>query len=523
MTFAELGLDLEFCEKLSRRGIEKPTPIQTECFLKISESHSVLGLSKTGTGKTLAYLAPLLQAQKKDPNRRTLVLLPTRELVAQVQSSLEALMSEGMTCVPIVGGEPEDRQVEKAAHAHWILATPGRLLDLLQRRKVTLAQVKTLVFDEADRLLDMGFIDDIRALMKFLEPPLQMLFFSATLHFGVEEMAYEFGAEVERIGFEEDELTVAGLDHRVAFVGEEEKFHALAHFLHGQREKRGIIFSNYRDKAHYISDRLRGLGYHAEGLSAQLSQPQRSRIMELFRAEKLQTLVASDLAARGLDVQGLDYVVNIDLPEDAATYVHRVGRTARAGLKGVAISYVGYEDALRLEKIEKFIESPIAREKIPLEHLEGPLPRNPLEAPRAPRPAQPAQSHSAEPRAQGGDARRSSGDRHRAPRPAAPKRSPESARPHAHAPRVAAPTAAPKVAPSWSDKLVAFVKKLFGATPPAAPAVVAPTDRPRSDAPQNDSAAGGRGRSGSRGPRGSFSGGRRGPRSSTPPARRRPR
>lgn len=379
MSFIELGLSEKFCERLRAKNILEPTPIQAEVFTPIVSGQSVLGLSKTGTGKTFAYLCPLVdrlsQSTQGTEGIRGLVLVPTRELATQVSRDLETLCGAEQRGTVIVGGEAEEKQIKDSLSTTWIIATPGRLLDLLKRRMLDVSHVQALVFDEADRLLDMGFIDEIRAIMKFLPRPMQLLFFSATLHFGVDEMAYEFGAECFRFGQEEDQVTVEGLDHKISFVGDDEKFHALVWYLTQQEGKRGIIFSNYREKVHEVSSRLRGLGMKAGGLTAQLTQSARSKIMDEFRSGKMQVLLASDLASRGLDVFDIDYVVNFDLPEDPAVYVHRVGRTARAGRKGNALSFVGYEDSYRLGRLENFLGKPIERFQFPVDAFSGRLHR----------------------------------------------------------------------------------------------------------------------------------------------------
>ena len=389
MNFVDLGLAPEFVERLQKKGISTPSPIQAEVFPAIVDGKSVLGFAKTGTGKTFAYVLPLIQrmhsqvlgnAEFAKPGIRTIVLVPTRELATQVFRDLELITGSEATGVVIVGGESDEDQIRRSNQASWIIATPGRLLDLLRRRAVDVSRVHALVFDEADRLLDMGFVDDMRAIVKFLPKEqaqsLQMLFFSATMHFGIDEMAYEFGAnEVLRFGKETDELTVEGLDHRISFVGDQEKLHALAHLVFEQGTGRGIVFSNYRERAHEVAYRLKTLGCEAEVLTAQLTQAARTKIMERFREGKTRILVASDLAARGLDIFDIDFVVNLDLPEDPATYVHRVGRTARAGRKGVAYSFVGFEDAFRLERLEKFLGKSIVRHPFPVEQLQGTLPR----------------------------------------------------------------------------------------------------------------------------------------------------
>jgi superfamily II DNA/RNA helicase len=389
MTFEEMGLDSSFAQRLSQRGVSTPTPIQAEVFKPIFEGQSVLGLSKTGTGKTFAYLCPMVQRFHANSKSgiRAVTLVPTRELAFQVAQGLQDLAGDTQKSTVIVGGEPEEKQIRDAATATWVIATPGRLLDLLNRKQLDLSQVDATIFDEADRILDMGFIDEVRLIMKYLPRPVQMLFFSATMHFGVDEMAYEFGADCFRFGKEQDELTVEGLDHRVAFVGDDEKFHALVSVVHKHQKARGIVFSNYRERAHELASRLNGLGWNAASLTAQHSQSVRSKIMEDFRSGSIQVLMASDLASRGLDVFDIDYVVNYDLPEDPAVYVHRVGRTARAGRQGFAISFIGFEDAFRLERLERFLAKPIERFRFESTELQGPMKRNRPREPKAPKAA----------------------------------------------------------------------------------------------------------------------------------------
>jgi superfamily II DNA/RNA helicase len=380
LNFELLGLSKKFVENIKKKGIEKPTPIQKDVFSPILNKKSLIGFSKTGTGKTFAYVLPICELNHRSQESvgiENLVLVPTRELSAQVVEDVVVATGQRNCVVSIVGGESEEKQIAQLKSAKWIVATPGRLLDLLKRKFVNIADVRTIVFDEADRLLDMGFQDDMRAILKYVpKGKAQLLFFTATVHLGLEEMAYEFGIEsLERIGTETDNITVEGLDHRVSFVGEEEKFFALAHWLSENPNLRGLVFSNYRDKASHVSGRLKGLGCAVESLTAQLSQGQRTDIMDRFKKQKINVLIASDLAARGIDVFNLDFVINYDLPEDPATYVHRVGRTARAGKKGQAISFVGFEDAFRLEKLEKFLGKPIPRYTFESEKLSGRLPR----------------------------------------------------------------------------------------------------------------------------------------------------
>ncbi len=382
MNFRELELNSVLVDRLTSRQITAPTPIQEEVFAPIKSGSSILGLSKTGTGKTLAYLLPLVDAHLLKTSTSDaaqvptfLVLVPTRELATQVAQELFLLLQDSKKFVVIVGGESEEKQIELAKTAQWIVGTPGRVLDLFKRKMIQLDSIQSVVLDEADRLLDMGFVDDIRSIVRLLPSLKQHIYFSATLHFGVEEIAYEFGKELIHYGTQSDELTVEGLDHKISNIGDQEKFHALANFLFSRSAERGIVFSNYRERAHEIAARLKGLGCAAEVLTAQLNQSQRNQIMDGFRSGKIQVLCASDLAARGLDVFDLDFVINYDLPDDSATYVHRVGRTARAGRKGLAISFVGFEDSYRLDKLEKYLGQKIPLHHFTAESLSGSLPR----------------------------------------------------------------------------------------------------------------------------------------------------
>jgi len=382
MTFEDLGLNPESAASLAANSITLPSQIQEEVFKPLREGESVIALSKTGTGKTLAYLAPLVQRYAFDlkeslsPNETWgLILVPTRELASQAEKNLKLLSGNNLQAVVIIGGESEKNQISLGSRSAVYIATPGRFLDLLSRKQIKANHLKCVVFDEADRILDMGFANDIRAIRQQLPKELQLCFFSATIHFGIDEIAYEFGVEALRIGKESDELTVEGLDHRVAFVGDNEKLHALVNFLKVRPQKRGIVFCNYKQDAYGLTRRLDSLGFVAESLTSDLSQSERTRTMQKFRDNKLQVLIASDLASRGLDVEDLDFVVNMDLPEDPATYLHRVGRTARAGKKGIALSLVGFRDAFQLERLEKYLGKSVERFEFDHSELAGPLHR----------------------------------------------------------------------------------------------------------------------------------------------------
>lgn len=500
MNFLELGLKERLAQRLADKNIVTPTPIQAEVFALIAEGKAVLGLSKTGTGKTFAFLCPV--ANKIEGNGinkpQAVVMVPTRELAVQIQRDLETLCGASQKAAVIVGGESEEAQIRAAEKATWLVATPGRLLDLLKRRMVDVSALQFAVFDEADRLLDMGFQDEIRAIMKLLPKNMQMLFFSATLHFGVDEMAYEFGAECHRVGEPAEEMTVEGLDHSVSFVGDQEKFHALVWFLHQQEKaSRGIVFSNYREKVHEISARLQGLGLECASLTAQLTQAVRNRIMDDFRSGKTRVLMASDLASRGLDVFDIDFVVNYDLPEDPAIYVHRVGRTARAGRKGSALSFVGFEDSFRMEKLERYLGKPLPRVNIPGEALQGKLARF-ADAPVPERYDRPQQGSS--PRAGGGGDRESRGYQGKKPSSQGGQQHRRDQAPKAHAPR---PASAQQPV-GLLQKIWHQISSLWGAKPQLAKSAhsAKPAEQaPHSGGGRSSGGSSGRGRGGGRGRR----------------------
>ena len=477
MNFRELGLSEIFTERLAAQNIREATPIQEDLFAPILRGESVLGLAKTGTGKTLSYSAPLVEKFSKAPVQNSeqtakhawaWVLVPTRELAVQVKDTLSLLTHAESQIAVVVGGESEERQIDALGQARFVVATPGRLLDLLKQRKILTRDVEVVVMDEADRLLDMGFIDDIRAILGFLPRKPQLICVSATLNLGVEEVAFELGVEPQRFGVEEAVQTVEGLHHSVAFIGDDEKFHALVHFIFERKDQRGIVFSNYKERAHEIASRLRGLGCKADALSSQLPQSARRKIIEDYRTGDLKVLVGSDLAARGLDFLDVDYVVNVDLSEDPATYVHRVGRTARAGRKGQALSLIGFEDSFRIEKLERFLNAKIATQEFPLEKLKGPLPRFGARIGGADLREDDRASHG---RSRGGPQRGA------ASRDSGPQRGPRPERSHGGAassgPRAAQPRNSPP--PSHRAPSNSAVASQASARPAQAPAIKKPT------------------------------------------------
>ena len=392
VAFKDLNLDTRLFSAIEKLGYQIPTPIQSQCFPPILENKDVAGLAQTGTGKTAAYLIPLLERwlrsqahpesaplSSETPDLRPfkdwkvnhfiLILVPTRELVDQVTQSIEQL-TQGYSCrwVGIYGGTGYEKQKEAfAQHVDFVVATPGRLIDLYKEHHLDLKQVRAVVFDEADRMFDLGFKDDMKFILQRIPRERQFLVFSATLNFDVLNVAYQFGADPIEISLSKDQPKAENVKDEIFHVGHEEKAKYMLSLFKKHSPKQAIIFSNYKHAVESIAHFLNQNGIPAMAISSLLSQPQRTRVIELFKADnEKNVLVATDVAARGLDIKGVDLVLNFDLPSDPETYVHRIGRTGRAGAEGMAFSLVGDKDVDSLQRIEEFL-----KHKLPVGWLES--------------------------------------------------------------------------------------------------------------------------------------------------------
>lgn len=358
------------------------TPIQEQAIPVILAGKDVAGLAQTGTGKTAAFVLPLLdrlirskenqsdipvETKENDPrpiftqwkkNNFILVLVPTRELAEQVCDNVRKLGdSSGASSVAIYGGVGYEQQKKSLkAGVDFIVATPGRLIDLYKEHDVDLGQARAVVFDEADRMFDMGFKDDMKYILRRVPKDRQFLVFSATLNFDVLNTAYEFGAQPVEVNISRDQAKAEHVRDELFHVGFDEKPKFLLSVLQKHKPRQAIIFSNFKHNVDRIAKFLTLNGVPAMGISSLISQNQRTRIMELFRAENDRNiLVATDVAARGLDIKGVDLVLNFELPDDAENYVHRIGRTGRAGAEGKAFSFVGDRDVEALQRIESYL------------------------------------------------------------------------------------------------------------------------------------------------------------------------
>ncbi|HEY0561122.1 MAG TPA: DEAD/DEAH box helicase [Frankiaceae bacterium] len=371
--FADLGLRPELLATLAGLGYEEPTPIQREAIPPLIDGRDVLGQAATGTGKTAAYALPLLQhlaAGRRQPEPAGLVLVPTRELAIQVSEALYRYGKElGARVVPVYGGQPIGRQLRALdAGVDLVVATPGRALDHIRRGTLRLDQVATVVLDEADEMLDMGFAEDLEAILDETPENRQTVLFSATMPRRLDTLARRHMRDAVRLQLA-SQRPAAGEAPRVRqsayVVPRASKATALGRVLDVESPTAAIVFCRTRDEVDQLTETLKGRGYRAEALHGGMTQDQRERVMGRLRGGTAELLVATDVAARGLDIDQLTHVVNYDVPSAPETYVHRIGRVGRAGREGVAITLVEPRAHRMLKTIEQVTGSPIAVEKLP--------------------------------------------------------------------------------------------------------------------------------------------------------------
>jgi len=369
-------------------GFTVCTPIQEEVLPIALKGRDVAGQAQTGTGKTAVFLISIFTRLLREPDRRSkglagpraLVVAPTRELAVQIHQDARLLgQATGLDMQVVYGGVDYLKQRETLrGGVDVLIGTPGRLIDYLQQGVYALKAVEVLVIDEADRMFDMGFIKDIRYLARHLPPPerRQSFLFSATLAYRVLELAYECMNNPTMVSVTPEQVTVEGVEEVLYHVRREEKFPLLLGLLEREKGKRILIFANMKHEAERLAERLVRVGYHARAITGDVDQKKRLKIMQAFKEGGLHILVATDVASRGLHIEAVTHVVNYDLPQDSEDYVHRIGRTARAGASGKAISLVDEQYVLSLEAIEEFIGH-----KIPVEWADDDLFLKP--APRA--------------------------------------------------------------------------------------------------------------------------------------------
>jgi ATP-dependent RNA helicase RhlE len=373
MTFTSLGLSIPLLRAIAEKGYETPTPIQSAAIPVILRGGDVWASAQTGTGKTAAFALPLLQklsARKREPGRltRSLILVPTRELAVQIGESLRRhgrFLPEPIKVLTVYGGVSINPQMMAfGGGADVVVATPGRLLDLIDHNAVSLSAVSTLVLDEADRLLALGFADELNRLIALLPAKRQTLLFSATFPPPVTALAEALLRDPVRIEIAAPTTSPELLTQRAIEVDAPRRTQLLRHLITSEGWTRLLVFVATKYLTEHIADKLRRAGLTAEALHGELSQGARMQALADFKAGKLQALIATDVAARGLDIVQLPVVVNFDLPRSPADYTHRIGRTGRAGEPGVAVSFISAETHAHFQLIEKRNKLNLVREQI---------------------------------------------------------------------------------------------------------------------------------------------------------------
>ena len=351
-SFAELGVSKAVTSRLDSRGISSPFPVQRLVIPDALAGHDVLAESPTGSGKTLAFSLPILERlSSDDPRPAALVLAPTRELASQiVEESRDIAEAHGLSVAAVYGGVGIERQAKVAKRAHMLVATPGRLLDLMARGDLRLDKIRILVLDEADRMMDMGFRPDLERIVKATPSDRQTLLFSATLAGAPGELAKAYTRNPRRHEHRPAPEKVAPVEHRFVSVLHEAKLEALVSELEGDRGL-ALVFVRTKRGADRLVKRLGGHGVKALALHGNRTQNQRERALASFERWEVDTLVATDVAARGIDVVDITHVINFDAPEDREGYVHRTGRTGRAGRNGVAVTFVLGDQAREMSAI----------------------------------------------------------------------------------------------------------------------------------------------------------------------------
>ncbi|HET7817250.1 MAG TPA: DEAD/DEAH box helicase [Sphingomicrobium sp.] len=372
MSFHTLGLSKPLLDALAAKDYSQATPIQSQAIPTVLTGRDLLGIAQTGTGKTAAFMLPSLdrlasnRTQLRPGQVRMLVLAPTRELASQIAASAQTYGRFMRLSVGVIfGGVPNSKSVRTVARGLDVLvATPGRLLDLVDQRALSLGQLEILVLDEADQMLDLGFIHALKRIVSLVPAKRQTLFFSATMPRAIKELADRYLTNPAEVSVTPSATTVERIDQSVAMVNQAEKTALLTIFLRSQAHERALVFSRTKHGADKIVRQLEAAGIAASAIHGNKSQGQRERAIAEFKAGSVKVLVATDIAARGIDIPGVSHVVNFDLPDVPEQYVHRIGRTARAGAGGIAIAFCSPDERGNLRDIER-----TTRRKIPVAPL----------------------------------------------------------------------------------------------------------------------------------------------------------
>ena len=369
LKFEDMRLSDEICRAVLDMGFEEATPIQSQAIPAVLEGKDLIGQSQTGTGKTAAFGIPILERiDTEDRRLQALILCPTRELAIQVSEEFRKLLKykDNLRVLPIYGGQPIDRQITALKKgAQVIIGTPGRVMDHMRRRTIKTETVRMMVLDEADEMLDMGFREDIETILVKIPEEHQTLLFSATISPEILDITKRFQTDPTFIKIVRKELTVPGIEQFYFDVKERTKPDALTRLIDVYDPKLAMVFCNTKKRVDDLVEILQGRGYFAEGLHGDLKQAQRDKVMQKFRNGTIEILVATDVAARGIDVDDIDLVFNYDVPQDEEYYVHRIGRTGRAGKTGKAFTFCVGKEIYKLRDIMRYTKTKIKQQKLP--------------------------------------------------------------------------------------------------------------------------------------------------------------
>lgn len=369
LKFSESGIHPDILRAVHEMGFENMTPIQEQSIPVLLEGKDIIGQAQTGTGKTAAFAIPMIQSIDPEIKKpQGIILCPTRELAMQAAEEIRRLSKymHGVKVLPVYGGQDIGRQIRALGQGvQIIVGTPGRVMDHLRRHTIKTAEVKMIVLDEADEMLDMGFREDIETVLSDMPEEHQMALFSATMPQEILDIAGAYQNSAVYIRVTPKELTVSAIKQAYYRVAKKDKMKALCRLLDYYQPARSLIFCNTKRMVDEIAGQLKDKGYEAEGLHGDLSQNQRDTVMNLFRGGRCAILIATDVAARGIDVSGVDAVFNYDVPEDIEYYVHRIGRTGRAGRKGRSFTLISGREIFKIRSIEKVCHTTIRERKLP--------------------------------------------------------------------------------------------------------------------------------------------------------------
>ncbi|PYZ93076.1 RNA helicase [Salipaludibacillus keqinensis] len=367
MKFEDFQVSNDIKKAIKEMGFEAPSPIQEKIIPQILNKHDVIGQAQTGTGKTAAFGIPLLEHITNEKHVQSLILTPTRELAIQVAGELQKLSKfKNVKTLPVYGGQSIGQQIKSLTRGvEIVVGTPGRILDHLNRRTLKLQNVHTLILDEADEMLDMGFVEDIEKILQQVNRNRQTMLFSATMPPAIRKLSNKYMNQPKHVTISKGEVTAPSINQVYYKVLEKNKLDSLCRVIDSETIDLGIIFCRTKKGVAELTEALQARGYMADGLHGDLTQSQRDMVMKKFRDSSVEFLIATDVAARGIDVQNVSHVINYDIPQDPESYVHRIGRTGRAGRDGMALTLVTPREMKHLRSIEAEIKMTIPSRNLP--------------------------------------------------------------------------------------------------------------------------------------------------------------